>query len=85
MHYQPCILLNMETKLTDRIVIMVSVEQKEQLHDWARESGLSAGEYIRQRIFPETESVRMEQRVSVLEQAVRDLKESVLSLKEKKA
>ena len=66
----------METKLDERIVVMVSSEQKRLIHEKAAAAGMGIGEWIREMLVPEsgqgTPAMRqrmddLEHRVAVLE------------------
>ncbi len=44
----------METKLDERIVVMVSSEQKRLIHEKAAAAGMGIGEWIREMLVPES-------------------------------
>lgn len=53
--------MNMTTsKLSERMVLMVSPEQKQQLHDRAEKAGLGVGEYMRSVLLPDATQAGLE-------------------------
>jgi hypothetical protein len=44
----------MEMKLDERIVVMVSSEQKRRIHEKAAAAGMGIGEWIRETLLPES-------------------------------
>lgn len=48
------------SKLSERLVLMVSPEQKQQLQDQAEKAGLGIGEYVRSVLFPDVAPASVE-------------------------
>ncbi len=72
---------DMETKLDERIVVMVSLEQKRLIHEKAAAAGMGIGEWIRDMLVPEsglgTPAMRsrmddLERRLAALEARMND-------------
>jgi uncharacterized protein (DUF1778 family) len=65
----------METKLDERIVVMVSSEQKRLIHEKAAAAGMGIGEWIRDMLVPEAGqgTPAMQQRMANLEQRIAEL------------
>lgn len=55
-----CPMMTTTSKLSERLVLMVSPEQKQQLQDQAEKSGLGVGEYVRSVLFPDVAPASVE-------------------------
>ncbi len=65
----------MENKLSERIVVSVTPEQKRRIYELSAETGLGVGEWVRQTLLPDRdeETPEVKKRLDALEQRVADL------------
>lgn len=62
--------------LAERLVIAVTLQQKQDIHDRAATAGLGIGEYLRTVLFPDATQAELDtlqRRVDLLEQQVKTL------------
>ncbi len=67
---QLCHAMYMDMKLSERLVVMVSPEQKRLIHELADSTDMSVGEWVRHMLLPEQENPDLQQRIDELEQRV---------------